>query len=115
MGQLRIALSAATYDAQRPPEALDALDRYARTVDGARGTTVVQVKLDRARDRIRYSRAGLMPPLIVTPDGEASYLNDAGAPPLPADVEQVAHPTAEAPFPARATLVLYTDGLIERR
>jgi serine phosphatase RsbU (regulator of sigma subunit) len=113
MGQLRSALSAATHGADGPPEALDTLARYARTVDGARGTTVVQVRLDRARDTVRYSRAGHLPPLIVTREGEATLLEGAAGPPLGA--AELSYPKAEAPFPPGATLVLYTDGLIERR
>ena len=115
MGQLRSALSAATHGADGPPEALDTLARYAKTVDGATGTTVVQVRLDRNRQSVRYSRAGHLPPLMVTEHGEASLLDVAGAPPLGAGPDHLTHPKAEAAFPPRATLVLYTDGLIERR
>ena len=115
MGQLRSALSAATYAADGPPAALDTLDRYARTVDGARGTTVVQVRIDRARDTVRYSRAGHLPPLIVTETGETRLLDAAGGPPLGAHADHVPYPKAEASFPPHATLVLYTGGLIERR
>lgn len=115
MGQLRSALSAATHGADGPPEALDTLDRYSRTVDGARGTTVVQVRLDAARDNVRFSRAGHLPPLMVTADGEARLLTQAGGAPLGAWLKAVPFPKAEVPFPPGATLVLYTDGLIERR
>ena len=115
MGQLRSALSAATHGADGPPEALDTLARYAETIEGAGGTTVVQVRLDRSRDTVRYSRAGHLPPLVMTEDGDASLLDGAGGPPLGAGVEYAPHPKAEVPFPPRATLVLYTDGLIERR
>jgi serine phosphatase RsbU (regulator of sigma subunit) len=115
MGQLRSALSAATHGADGPPEALDTLERYARTVEGALGTTVVQVRLDGGRDTVRYSRAGHLPPLVVTEDGEATFLEDAGGPPLAAGDAAERHPKAERPFAPRSTLVLYTDGLIERR
>jgi serine phosphatase RsbU (regulator of sigma subunit) len=114
-GQLRSALSAATHGADGPPEALDTLDRYARTVEGSLGTTVLQVRLDRSRETIRYSRAGHLPPLLVTPDGEATYLDDGAGVPLGAGPEDVRHPKAERPLPPGSTLVLYTDGLVERR
>jgi PAS domain S-box-containing protein len=115
MGQLRSALSGATHGADGPPEALDTLDRYARTVEGAPGTTVVQVRLDRARDTVRYSRAGHLPPLVVTREGEASFLEGAGGPPLAASTTARPYPRAEVPFPPGATLALFTDGLVERR
>ncbi len=115
MGQLRSALSAATPGADGPPEALDTLDRYASTVEGARGTTVVQVRLDASRANVRYSRAGHLPPLVVTASGEASFLDGAGGPPLGVALGDLPRPKAEATFPLSGTLVLYTDGLIERR
>jgi len=115
MGQLRSALSAATHGADGPPEALDILDLYARTVEGARGTTVVQVRLDRGRETVRYSRAGHLPPLVVAEDGEAWLLEAASGPPLAAEAQGAPYARAEMPFPPRSTLVLYTDGLIERR
>ncbi|HWT92363.1 MAG TPA: SpoIIE family protein phosphatase [Solirubrobacteraceae bacterium] len=115
MGQLRSALSAATHGADGPAEALDTLDRYARTVDGAPGTTVVQVRLDRARETIRYSRAGHLPPLLVTAAGEATFLEEGGGLPLGVDDPGEPRPEAEVALPRGATLVLYTDGLIERR
>ena len=109
------ALSAATHGADGPPEALDTLDRYAGTIDGARGTTVVQVRLDDSRQTVRYSRAGHLPPLIVTEEGEASFLDGASGAPLALGTGDLPRPKAEADFPPRATLVLYTDGLVERR
>jgi serine phosphatase RsbU (regulator of sigma subunit) len=115
MGQLRSALAAATHGADGPPEALDTLDLYARTVDGALGTTVVQVRLDRSRETIRYCSAGHLPPLLVTEDGDATFLENGGGPPLAAQEEPRHYPKAEVPFPPRSTVVLYTDGLIERR
>ena len=115
MGQLRSALSAATHAADGPSDALDTLDRYAHTVDGALGTTVVQVRFDRSRRTIRYSSAGHLPPLVVTEAGEASFLDAAGGVPLAAMDKDLCHAEAAVPFPPHATLVLYTDGLIERR
>ena len=115
MGQLRSALSAATHGADGPPEALDTLDRYARTIEGTLGTTVVQVRFDRSRGTVRWARAGHVPPLLVTPEGEARFLTEAGSPPLGVGDPDTPHAKAEAPFPAGTTLVLYTDGLVERR
>ncbi len=75
----------------------------------------MQVRVDRSRETVRYARAGHLPPLLVTAAGEASLLEEGGAPPLAAVEPPTAHPRIEVPFPPRATLVLYTDGLVERR
>jgi serine phosphatase RsbU (regulator of sigma subunit) len=53
--------------------------------------------------------------VIVTEDGEAALLEGGGGPPLAAWDEDVPRPKTEVPFPPHATLVLYTDGLIEQR
>src|SRR3712207_9483213 len=37
-------------------------------------TTVAQVRLDRERGSVRYSRAGHLPPLVVDADGDAAFL-----------------------------------------
>jgi len=115
MGQLRSALTAATYSAHGPPEAIDVLDGYARSLPGSAGTTVVQVSHDPRRRLLRYSRAGHVPPLTVTPAGRPELLFGAGAPPLGIDLAVLPRPKEEVPFPPGSTLVLYTDGLVERR
>ncbi len=51
----------------------------------------------------------------MTPYGESSFLDGAGGAPLAAEAEAVPYPKEEVPFPSGATLLLYTDGLIERR
>ncbi|NGO15086.1 SpoIIE family protein phosphatase [Streptomyces sp. HC44] len=115
MGQLRSALSAAARVAEGPARALDALGLYARSVDGAESTTVVKAFIDWESHTITYSSAGHPPPALLHPDGTVTFLDQATDPPLGARPEHVARPQARAPFAGGATLVLYTDGLIERR
>jgi serine phosphatase RsbU (regulator of sigma subunit) len=113
MGQLRSASNAASYAADGPAEALAALDRFALSVPGALGATVAQVQLGSGAGVLRYSRAGHLPPLLAARDG-ARFLGEAGGPPLGV-LPGTARPHAEVAFPSGATLVLYTDGLVERR
>ncbi|MER6155744.1 SpoIIE family protein phosphatase [Streptomyces sp. NPDC001868] len=115
MGQLRSALSGATRVADGPAEALEALDLYARSVDGAESTTVVTTFIDWAGHTITYSCAGHPPPALVHPDGTVTFLDGATDPPLAARPVHAARPQARTPFVDDSTLVLYTDGLIERR
>ena len=115
MGQLRSALSAASRVAEGPARALDVLGRYARSVDGAEKTTAVQTFIDWDTRTITYSSAGHPPPALLRADGPSS---SSTRPPTrrsaPAP-NQVPRPQATAAFTDGATLVLYTDGLIERR
>ncbi|WP_329238138.1 SpoIIE family protein phosphatase [Streptomyces sp. NBC_01460] len=115
MGQLRSALSAAVRVADGPAAALDALGLYARSVEGAESTTALQTVIDCDRRTVTYSSAGHPPPVLLHADGTVEFLDRATDPPLGARFEHVPRIQAEAAFSEGATLVLYTDGLIERR
>ncbi|GLW73842.1 hypothetical protein Kpho02_61400 [Kitasatospora phosalacinea] len=115
MGQLRSALSAASRVAVGPAQALEVLDRYARSVDGAENTTAVSVFIDWAERTLAYSSAGHPPPALCGPDGSVAFLDAATDPPLGARPEPAGRPQARAAFAAGSVLVLYTDGLVERR
>ncbi|MDH6219738.1 PP2C family protein-serine/threonine phosphatase [Streptomyces pseudovenezuelae] len=115
MGQLRSALSAACRVADGPGSALEALGLYARFVEGAESATAVTTFVDWDDHTITYSCAGHPPPALLDPDGTVTFLDRATDPPLGARPEHVGRPETSIPFAEGAALVLYTDGLIERR
>ncbi|MFI0940138.1 SpoIIE family protein phosphatase [Streptomyces sp. NPDC021020] len=115
MGQLRSALSAAARVTEGPAAALDALGLYAESVEGAQSTTVVKAHVDWRGRTITYSTAGHPPAALVHPGGTVEFLDRATDPPIGADPEPEPRPEAVVGFEPGATLVLYTDGLIERR
>jgi len=115
MGQLRSALSAACRVADGPGSALEALGLYARFVEGAESATAVTTFIDWDDHTITYSCAGHPPPALLDPDGTVTFLDQATDPPLGARPEHVGRPQTSIRFAEGATLVLYTDGLIERR
>lgn len=115
MGQLRSALSAASRVAAGPGDALEILGLYARGVEGAECTTAVEVFIDWERHTLTYSSAGHLPPVLLHADGHAEFLDGATDPPLGARPEHSARPQAGLAFAEGSTLVLYTDGLVERR
>lgn len=115
MGMLRSALSATIRALERPAQALDVLNLYSRSIEGAANTTVVWAMIDPRSRLIIYSNAGHPPPVLVHPDGTCDMLDEAADPPLGARPQDVPHPQAALPFSPGDTLVLYTDGLFERR
>jgi len=115
MGQLRSALTATSRVADGPAQALDVLGRYANVVDGAESATVVTTFVDFDDHTITYSSAGHPPPVLVRPDGRVEFLDRATDPPLDARPDPMPRPQAGTSFSPGATLVLYTDGLVERR
>jgi PAS domain S-box-containing protein len=64
---------------------------------------------------LSYSVAGHPPPLLVTEHEGGVFLEDAQGPLLGGPDTSGTRPTALEPLPRGATLLLYTDGLIERR
>ncbi|MGW4568117.1 SpoIIE family protein phosphatase [Streptomyces sp. NPDC004561] len=115
MGRLRSALSAASRTAHGPAQALEVLGLYARSVEGALAATAVQVLVDCHSHLLIYSSAGHPPPVLLHPDGSSELLDQATDPPLGARPEHVPRPQATTTYAPGDTLVLYTDGLIERR
>jgi len=75
--------------------------------------TVFVAVLDPGAGRLRYARAGHPPALLVDRAGGAQVLDDGLGPPL--GLPGARYEPAEHEFPAGASLVAYTDGLIERR
>ena len=115
MGQLRSALSALTVADVGPAAAMTALDRVARHSPDATASTAVKVVIDPALDLAIYSSAGHLPPLILRVDGTIHTMNQALGPPLAVTQKVVSRPLGTAMLRAGDTLVLYTDGLVERR
>src|SRR4051812_26156229 len=112
MGALRNVSRALLADGRGPAEVIASLDRFATTLPAAGCATVVCAVVDLAEQTITYSNAGHPPPLLVH-DGHVVWLDQALDTPL-----AVNEPTRrEARLDVRVDdlLILYTDGLIERR
>jgi len=113
--RLRGGLGLAALGMNDPTDTLGALDRYAATVPGAHCTTVALAVVDPDRARVSYSCAGHPPPLLVSPAGQVTYLEEGRSWPLGARTQRPRTRSGAAPFPPGSLLLLYTDGLIERR
>lgn len=101
--------------AQRPPPdaLLDQLSDVVHTTDNKITTLVVAV-VDIDRRTVTWSSAGHPPPLLVAADGRGHWLAGPSRPPLGVRSSTPTLLGTEA-MPAGTTLVLYTDGLVERR
>ncbi len=117
MSQLRSALGAAALATDDPAAVLDLLDRYAQTLDDAAFATVAYAIIDTAAGTVSYACAGHPYPLVVGPEGTVTWLQDGRRPPLAVRSFEpgLDAPTGGAPLPPGSLLLLYTDGLIERR
>jgi serine phosphatase RsbU (regulator of sigma subunit) len=113
MGQLRSALTSCLLDGYGPARALGHLDRFARRVPGARVSSVACLLADAEQETLIWACAGHPPPLLVTPAG-SHYLDRPFGPVLGVTADPV-HVDHEVRFAPDDTVLLYTDGLVERR
>ncbi|CAN5188519.1 SpoIIE family protein phosphatase [soil metagenome] len=114
MGQLRSACRALLIENSSPSAALTGLDRFAARLPGARCTTAFCAVLTPSTGELVYSSAGHPPPIMVLADGTTTMLDGGRGLPM-ALRPQWTRPEARVTMPTRATVLLYTDGLIERR
>ncbi|MBO0678391.1 SpoIIE family protein phosphatase [Mycolicibacterium sp. S2-37] len=114
MGQLRSACRALLLDQPRPGAVLSGLDRFAARLPGARCTTVFCAVLTPETGDLVYSSAGHPPPILVHSAGMTRML-DGGRGFALALRPGEERPEAHVTMPPRSTLLLYTDGLVERR
>jgi serine/threonine-protein kinase RsbW len=113
MGQLRGAVSALA-QTSAPAELLDQLDAFVENVPSAATATLAFVDLDPESGDFRYACAGHPPPLVISPDGRTRYLWEGRSAPLGSMLGD-RRGDAEGQLAEGETLVLYTDGLVERR
>lgn len=114
MGQLRSAVRALAGTGVGPAGVLTLLDTFVDQVPAAQYATLVYAEVDLAAGAMRFACAGHLPPLLLDPSGAPRLLMDGRSPPLGA---QAGPPRGEAvvALPKGALLLLYTDGLVERR
>jgi PAS domain S-box-containing protein len=115
MGQLRAALGITAMQADDAADAISILDAYAKHVPGATCATVAFAVVDVENETVSYASAGHPPPLLVTPDGHVRFLEGGRSWPLGIDSDRARPAAAIDRLPAGSLLLLYTDGLIERR
>ncbi|MEV4569353.1 SpoIIE family protein phosphatase [Nonomuraea sp. NPDC049419] len=114
MGQLRSACRALLLQNSSPAQVFTTLDRFAALIPGAKCTTVFCGVLDTATGDLVYASAGHPPGILARADGGTTLLEGGRSTPL---AVRPARPRSEATctMPPRSTLLLYTDGLVERR
>ena len=122
MGQMRNLLRGLAYTLPAPPsQVLTLLDRALLGLDVRALATTVLVTVEQdgpgraaGTHRLRWSNAGHPPPLLIHPDGRVELLSTPAELLLgvDADTDRLDHEVVVA---AGSTLLLYTDGLVERR
>ncbi|MGW0753102.1 PP2C family protein-serine/threonine phosphatase, partial [Streptomyces sp. NPDC002587] len=113
MGQLRTTAQTLAQLDLPPAEVLHHLDEQAQRLGSDRMATCLYAVYDPVAHRITIANAGHPPPVLLHLGGRAEVLR---VPPgAPIGVGGVDFEAVELDAPAGATLLLYTDGLVESR
>ena len=113
MAHVRSAVRAYIALDPEPGLVLARLDQMFSTFDYGQLVTVTYVMLDRAAGELRFASAGHLPPLVVRVDGSATLLESRHG--VPVGVRLDPRPATTATLSPGDTVLLYTDGLVERR
>jgi anti-sigma regulatory factor (Ser/Thr protein kinase) len=114
MGQARTALAALANLAAGPGELLERLDDFLARSGTTDFATVCYAIIDPVTGVLEYASAGHPPMLVVSPAGETIWLDRAQSAPLWGDASR-ARPQESLTLERGSLLVLYSDGLVERR
>ena len=114
MGQLRSGLRAYALESGTPGEVLEHLSRLLRQLEPGRTATVAYLIVDPHGGDLVLSTAGHPPPLIGVAGEEPRLLDLPGSVPLGA-TRHPRYDNHELVLDPGSVLVLYTDGLVERR
>jgi phosphoserine phosphatase RsbU/P len=112
MGQVRAALHAYALVNPDPAAVIERLDRFVSAMDAT--ATAMFVTID-AGGKMEVASAGHPPAVVVEASGEARLVTGALSPPLGAGITGRPERAEVHRLPAGARLLLYTDGLVERR
>jgi serine phosphatase RsbU (regulator of sigma subunit)/anti-sigma regulatory factor (Ser/Thr protein kinase) len=114
MAETRTALRAYVLEGHELSDVMSLLNELLISMGRNRSATVSILELDIESGELEAVNAGHLPALLVTPDGEARLLEQPPGMPLGFRSTQE-YPSRRHEFPPEAVLVLYTDGLVERR
>jgi serine phosphatase RsbU (regulator of sigma subunit)/anti-sigma regulatory factor (Ser/Thr protein kinase) len=115
MGKMRNALRAQALMGGGPAEVVARLDDFHRHFGEGELVTLLFGILARDLSVLRFVSAGHSPPLVVRPDGPPVFATNSHASPPLGLAQPPTFAEAEVVLEPGTTVVLYTDGLVERR
>ena len=113
MARLRNAARAMAFIDRTPVATLSHLNEFMLHFDPSVMATML-IGAVRTDGTMTYASAGHVPPVLVDPTGHAQLLDEPGEPPLGA-LTLLHYRERSLRLEPGSTLVLYTDGLVERR
>jgi PAS domain S-box-containing protein len=115
MGQLRAAIAGAAAVDAHPSAVVAATSRVAASGADTRCASLAYGLIDPIAGTLTYALAGHPPPVLIRAGGDVELLDDGRGPLLGTASSTSRFGFAVTEFRAGDLLVLYTDGLVERR
>ncbi|HEX8868075.1 MAG TPA: PP2C family protein-serine/threonine phosphatase, partial [Lentzea sp.] len=115
MGRLKSALRAYALEYVDPAQVLSKLDRKASHFEHNTMATVAYAVIDTTTHRMTLAVAGHLPPVLAVPGENARFVSVHIGPPIGFDLGISGRRSADVDVPRGTLMVLYTDGLVERR
>ncbi len=114
MAEIRTSLRAYLLEGHSVSQAVTLLNELLVTMGRNRGATLAVFQLDLEQNELEALSAGHLPPVLVDAAGEARLLEQPAG--LPVGIRPGAvYESRRHALPTGSTLLLYTDGLVERR
>ncbi|HEV7862338.1 MAG TPA: SpoIIE family protein phosphatase [Acidimicrobiia bacterium] len=114
MGQLRNAVRAYAFEGKSPHQVIGCVNGLLLDAGSDHMATMIYGVLDAESGELRMVNAGHPPPLLIELDGRARFLEGQNGPPVGA-LPTVGYTETCTVLAPGATLLLYTDGLVEDR
>lgn len=114
MGHFRNGLRAYAIEGHSPSRVAELLDHFVQSLEPGEMATFLYMVLDTGSCELTYVNAGHLPPLVVAPSGDCSFLEGGSSVPIGV-LPGMPRPAATTTLKPGSRLVLFTDGLVERR
>lgn len=113
MAHLQSAVRAYALEGLRPSLILERMNGFVQELEGRGTATLMLALVDPDAETVRLASAAHPPPMIVNGEGSAHFAEGPAGPPLGASLFPSYEETVIA-MPSGASLILYTDGMVER-
>ena len=114
MGQMRNAVRAFAFEGKPPGQVLESVNSLMLDAGADHMATMIYGVLDPETGELRFANAGHPPPLIAESGGAARFLDGGSGPPV-GGLPTCSYPEGRSILTPGATVLLYTDGLVENR
>ncbi|MFF5990806.1 ATP-binding SpoIIE family protein phosphatase [Prauserella flavalba] len=115
MSRVRTATRSYALDSDSPTEVLTRLDRHMRHFEPQTMVTMAYAMWEPSLSRIHLSLAGHLAPVLARPGERAELIELPVDPPIGIGTAPVQRRSVTVGIPQGATVLFYTDGLVERR